>query len=134
MSLSAYSRNKLMELLSGKTAWSTPTAYISLHTGDPSTTGANEVANSYSYARKSTAGADWNSASGGIIDNANAITFTSPSGGNWGDVTHFGIWDSGTYGAGNFLVGGALGTTYTIQNGNTVSFAAGAFEIDASGA
>lgn len=44
-------------------------------------------------------------------------------------VTHMGIWDSGTPGAGNLVAWSDLTTSKTISNGDTASFATGAFTI-----
>lgn len=61
---------------------------LSLHTGDPGTTGANEVSGG-SYARKTVT---WGSASGGTRSNSAAVTFDVP-----GSTTVFyvGFWNSG---------------------------------------
>jgi hypothetical protein len=50
-----------------------------------------------SYARKSTAAADWNASSSGQSTNANAITFTTPTA-DWGDVVAVGLFDASTSG------------------------------------
>lgn len=111
---------------------------ISLHTADPTdvtaTAAANEVANAGAYARvsRNPLDANWTAASAtdGKTDNAAAITFPAPSGANWGVVTHFGIWDSATYGAGNLLFHGSLTTPKTINDGDAApSFAIGALAI-----
>lgn len=107
----------------GKTAWTMPTAYVGLFTAAPSDSGGGTEVTGGSYARKSTAGADWNAASGGSTSNANAITFVTATA-SWGTVTHFGIFDAAT--AGNLLRWAALTTSKAIGNGDTASFAAGA--------
>lgn len=74
--------------------------FYSLHTADPSTTGANEVTGgSPAYARKA---ATWNAASGGNLDNSNAPTFDVPA----GTYTHWGLWSAVT--TGTFYGGGPL--------------------------
>lgn len=117
-------------LLRTQTAWKPAAIAVSLHTADPTdvtaTAAANEVANSGSYARVAVTqlDANWNApTTTGAFTNVNAITFPSPTG-NWGVVTHFGVWDSATYGAGNLLFSGALTTSKTINNGDAApSFA-----------
>lgn len=119
-----------------QSAWKPSAIAVSLHTGDPTdvtaTAAANEVANSGSYARVAITQADaqWNiPTTTGAFSNVNAVTFPSPTG-NWGVVTHFAIWDSATYGAGNLLMSGALTTSKTINNGDAApSFAAGALVL-----
>lgn len=66
---------------------------VSLHTGDPGTTGANEVAGgSPAYARKTIA---FNAASGGSMDDSSTpLVFDIPAGTT---VTHAGYWDGATF-------------------------------------
>ena len=123
MSKSDYAEDKVNELLVGKTAFTLPTAYVALYTAAPSDSGGGTEVSGGSYARKSTAGADWAASSGGSISNANAITFVTASG-SWGTVTHFGVFDAST--SGNLLFWAALTTSKTIGSGDTASFAAGA--------
>lgn len=71
--------------------------YVSLHTGDPGSTGANEATGG-SYARQELS---FGSASGGTAV-ASEITFDVPA----GTYTHFGVWtaaSSGTFRGGNPL-------------------------------
>lgn len=103
--------------------------HISLHTGDPGGTGANEVSGG-SYARvqvnqNGTTQPYWNTASGSAMDNNGAITF--PEGGADASVTHVGIWDAST--AGNFLRGGALDSGFTYGSSTTPEFADQALEL-----
>lgn len=81
-------------------------AYISLHTADPSTTGASEATGgSPAYARKLTT---W---TGGASDGdvtGSEVTFDVPS----GTFTHFGIFTAST--AGTFVGGGALSSSATL--------------------
>jgi hypothetical protein len=91
--------------VSGVFAATTPTPsttayWMSLHTGDPGTTGASE------YAGVTRLQYPAGTASGGAISNTSALTFTT-SGAT--AVTHIGIWDAVT--AGNFVIGAALATT-----------------------
>lgn len=58
-----------------------------------------------SYARVSTAPADWNSPAAGAVDNAVAITFPSPTG-TWGSITKVKLFDAAA--AGNELAVGDL--------------------------
>jgi hypothetical protein len=114
----------VLDLLTGKSP--SATRYVGLYTAAPSDSGGGTEVSGGSYARKSTAAADWEAASGGATQNANAITFVTPTG-NWGTVTHFGIFDAAT--AGNLLYWGALASQKTIDSGDTASFAAGALDL-----
>lgn len=90
-------------------------AYLSLHTGDPSTTGANEASGG-SYARQALNTA-WGTASGGSISAAqqsfsvNAATYT-----------HFGFWTAST--AGTFLGGNALAAQQQLTSAGVVKVTA----------
>lgn len=99
-----------------------------------SQTGATitEVANSNGYARITCnpLDASWPVGSGtdGSVSNANAYTFTA-SGGSWGTITHFAIVDSATHGAGNVLFHGALTTSKTIADGDSLIFNTGGIVV-----
>jgi hypothetical protein len=122
MSKSDYAENKVNELLVGKTAFATPTAYVALYTAAPTDAGGGTEVSGGSYARKVTAGADWAASSGGSIANAAVITFVTATG-SWGTVTHFGVFDAAT--SGNLLFWAALTTSKTIGNGDIASFPIG---------
>lgn len=114
------------QALNGLDASGTPTnllAAVALHVGDPSTTGANENANTGSYARQA---CSWNAASGGSKTNSSSLTYSTAGS---VAVTHFGGWSSTTYGAGTYGIGGALGASVTAP---TITVAAGALSIGAS--
>lgn len=74
------------------------------------------------YARTSTAGADWNAAAGGSIDNANAIIFAAATGA-WGLCGWVVLFD--LIAGGNGLASGALTLAKNVNNGDTARFAAG---------
>src|SRR4030065_166963 len=80
--------------------------YVSLHSGDPGTTGASEAVGG-SYARQSCSG-KWGGASGGQKVNSGAITWAGMPAGTW---THFGVWDA--LSSGNFIWGGTITTPKT---------------------
>lgn len=131
-SFSDYLENKLLDHIVGKTSFTIPTVYIALCTADPTDAGTgasmNEVPNTNSYARKSTAGGDWDVAAAGAIANAVAIEFAQASG-SWGTITHFALVDSGTHGAGNMLAHGNLTASKVVTDGDTVIFAIGDLDI-----
>jgi hypothetical protein len=134
--MSDYLEGQLRAHLFRTATMSKPTVIaVALHTADPTDAGTGaEVANAGGYARVTRAPLDANwtaaSATDGNTDNAAAITFPAPVGANWGVVTHFAIWDSLTYGAGNLICYGALTTPKTINDGDAApSFAIGALDI-----
>jgi hypothetical protein len=83
----------------------TVAVFASLHTADPSTTGANEATGgSPAYARKAIT---WNTAASGALDNNANPVFDVPA----GTYTHFGLWSAAT--GGTFYGGGALSASET---------------------
>lgn len=96
--------------------------YVSLHTGDPGDTGANE-ATTGGYARKVQTFAAASTDGGGIttIDSDADITIGAFTGA--ATFTHMGIWDAVT--TGEFLAGGALSSSRTVANGDQLKFSSG---------
>lgn len=130
-SLTDYAENALLKHISTEAAY-TPaaTVYLALCTADPTdaATGAsmNEVANSGSYARTAiTFGA---ASSRRVTQNAD-VDFPTASG-SWGDVSHWAVVTSNTYGSGNVLAHGAFAVTKSIVSGNTPSVASGEVYIE----
>ncbi len=112
MGLSPNGRNKAVD---GVTAVA---LYMSLHSADPSTTGANELAGgSPAYARKAMT---WPGASGGSSTASNQPQFDIPAGAT---ISHFGVWSALT--TGTFYGGAALSSseTYGAQGIYTVTSA-----------
>jgi hypothetical protein len=123
-SLSNFGENALLNHLTRNSAYSpVATLYLALATADPTdtATGAsmNEVANSGAYARTAIT---FGAAASRRVTQSGTVTFTAATG-SWGTVTHWAIVDSATYGAGNVLAYGALGSSRSIVNGNTPSVA-----------
>ena len=85
--------------------------FISLHTGDPGETGANEVTGLTGYERKSHS--SFTTSTSGTLSNSGDITFnTITDSSNSKTVTHVGVFDS--LSGGNFICGGSVGTSKTI--------------------
>ena len=102
--------------------------FVMINVPDDDQTGSTIVEVGYtSYARKSTAGADWNAAAAGNIDNANELAFPAATGG-FAKATHFAICDAAT--VGNLLCYGVLTTPLTITSGVTPKFAPGDIDIN----
>ena len=115
-------------LLNTETA-TRPTAwYVGLHTGDPGESGtANEVANTYGYARTAiTFGAASQPSTGmTFVTNTGTVTFPTASGGAWGTITHISIKASPTYATTTSYFKGALTASKVVSDGDT-------FQIQAS--
>lgn len=74
---------------------------VSLHDGDPSTTGANEISGG-GYSRISVTDADWSAASGDSITLSAQLQFTGASG---QAVTHAGVYVGSTFAGSGELSG-----------------------------
>lgn len=97
--------------------------HMTLHVADPGTTGASENANAGSYARQANT---WNAAASSAKTNSGALTFSTLG---TIAVTHFGEWNSVTYGGGSYAIGGALSSSVTAAS---ITVAAGAVSLSAS--
>ena len=126
--ISNYLANALLNHIFGKATYTPPTnIYVELSTTAPTDAGTNVTPPSGGgYARKQTSPADWNTGSGRIIDNANAIEFAEASA-SWGTLSHFALFDAAS--GGNFLGWGALATSKAVDSGDTARFAAGDLDV-----
>ena len=126
MSFFNFLENEVLEHVVGKSAYTSPTAYIGLSSTTPAEDATNITEPSTgSYARVATAAGDWNTASGGSIDTQTATTFAQASG-DWlagADLTHLVVFDAVT--AGNALFFGSLAVSKPVLSGDTASFPAG---------
>ncbi len=111
--------DSLNDAIFNATAYSETTAYVSLHTSDPGTTGASEVTGG-SYIRKAAPAVA--SSSGTYTSNAD-IDFTGMPDTTGDDISYGGVWDAAT--TGNFLVAAALGAAKTTNSGDTFRIASG---------
>lgn len=106
------------------TAW-----YVALYTSAPNdastgSTGGTEVSgNGYSRQSVTFAAA---SSPGGTTTSTNAQSFTA-SGGDFGTVTHMAIIDASS--GGNMLWHGALTTSRTVNDGDTLTFSTGNIDL-----
>ena len=102
------------------TGWS----YVSLHTGDPSTTGANEVTGG-TYSRVAVT---WNSPSSGTVTQSNALSINLPASTT---ASYFGVWSAST--SGTYYIGGALSPSITTgTSAGVITIAAGSLSVSAS--
>lgn len=117
-----YLENEVLDHILGEGArdFTSPAAlYVGLFTAvtDGEAGSVTEVSGN-SYART---GVNFNAASGGSADNNGAVTFPTASGGNWGVITHAGIYDASS--GGNLLFYGALSVSKTVTDGDTFQIA-----------
>lgn len=142
--LTDFAENKIIDAtLRGQAIGAPATWYVALYTVCPTDSAAGTEVTGTGYARVAvTAGlTQWagtqaaastiaSSGTGGTTSNNAAITFLTPGAGGWATSVCWGITDAST--AGNLWIYSALTTGKTINEGDAVSFAAGAatFQID----
>ena len=126
MAKSNYLENKVIDHFLGTSSTSAPSnVYMGLFTSNPTDAGSGTelTIGSNGYTRQVIT---FNAASSGSATNSSAETFTA-SGGNWGTITHFGIFDASS--SGNLLAHGALAASKTISDGDTLQINASALTI-----
>jgi hypothetical protein len=127
MALKASLRNSIIDAIVNQTNFTAYTAvWITLHTGDPGDTGANEASGS-GYARVDATN-KFPAASSGSSANDVAISFAAFSGAF--AFTHSGMRDASS--AGTWIGGGALTTPKSVASGDSASFAVGAYVLSLS--
>lgn len=126
--MSDYLENAFLDHFLGTSSTSSPTTiYVALHTADPTDAGTGTEVSGSGYARQSIA---FDAASSGTASNSSAIEFPAASGGDFGTITHIGIWDAST--GGNLLFHSALTTSKTIADGDIFKIAASGVDITAA--
>lgn len=127
--LSDYLENALLNHILRNTAYSSPTTvYLALFTSDPGEapgSPSGEVVG-FGYQRQACA---FDAASGGATANTATKQFTA-SGGDWGAITHWALYDAQV--DGNMLIHGSWNTSRTINDGDTFQVAAGDLDITAA--
>lgn len=121
--ISDYLEQKLLDHVFGGAAYTQPTnTYAALFTAAPSDAGGGTECSGTGYARQAIS---WNAAAspGGTKDNSAQIDFGTDTLGDWGTLTHVGIFDAAV--AGNLLMHGALTVSKTPQAGDPVNFPVG---------
>lgn len=121
---SNYLELKLLDHALGTAAFTAPTdVYVGLFTDDPTDAGTGTEISGNGYSRKV---ATFAAASGGSASTNATITFDAATG-NWGTITHIGIYDAAT--TGNLLFHGAVTTSKTIESGDTFQISSGNLTI-----
>lgn len=119
--ISDYAEKAMLDwVLLGATPTRPSAIYLALFTAAPSDSGGGTEVTGFGYARQAVT---FNAASspGGTADNSTAPSFTA-SGGNFGTVTHLGLFDAVS--GGNLLWHGALTSSRIINDGDTLTFPA----------
>jgi|TARA_B100000424_G_C22611728_1_gene340810 hypothetical protein len=124
MAKSNYLENKVIDHFLGTSSTSAPSnVYMGLFTSNPTDANSGTEVSGNGYSRQVIT---FNAASSGSATNSSAETFTA-SGGNFGTITHFGIFDAST--SGNLLYHGALTDDKVIEDGDSLVVASGAITI-----
>ena len=124
--LSDHAENLMLNFLMTSGTATRPTAwYVALYTVAPSDAGGGTEVSGNGYSRQTVA---WDTATGtgGTTDNTGAVSFTA-TGGNFGEIVAIGIHDASS--GGNLLWHGALSANKTVNDGDTLEFAAGAIDL-----
>lgn len=107
-------RQQLADLY--KTFGGSGTAWVSLHTADPTTTGGSEASGgSPAYARKQIT---WTSGTGGVLTAAN-VTFDAGEVGQNRTYTHLGLWTAVT--GGTYIDKSPLAPNITLNGQGTIT-------------
>lgn len=124
--LSDHAEKLLLDWLMTSGTATRPTAwYVALYTAAPSDSGGGTELTGNGYSRQSVA-FDAATSPGGTTSNSGDVTFTA-SGGDWGTVTHIGIHDASS--GGQLLWHGAMTTSKTIADGDTLQFSTGNIDL-----
>lgn len=122
--MSNYLENELLDHTLGTGSFTMPaTVYLAIYTSNPTDANSGTEVTGAGYARQAIT---FGAASGGAATNSSQETFTA-SGGNFGTVTHIGLLDAST--AGNLLVYGALTSSRTINDGESLIFEVGSITV-----
>lgn len=120
-----YLANKVLDHTLATTAYTMPTTvYAALFTAAPSVAGGGTEATGNAYARVA---ASFGAAANEDASNDVAVTFPTPAGGDWGTITHWGLFDALT--GGNMLYQNPLTTSKVTGAGDPVQFPIGALTI-----
>lgn len=125
--MSDYLELKFLDHFTGTASTSAPSAvYLGLATASIQDDASGTELSGNNYTRKAVTFAS--AASGSISSNA-AVEFNAASG-DWGTISHWGIWDAAT--SGNLLYHGAFTTGKAIASGDILKVASGSLTITAA--
>ena len=124
--LSDHAEKLLLDWMMTSGTATRPTAwFVALYTAAPSDAGGGTEVSGAGYVRQAVA---FNAAAtpGGTTSNTADVSFTA-TGGDYGTVTHLGIFDASS--AGNLLWHGILTAPKTVEDGDTITFSAGNIDL-----
>lgn len=125
--MSDYLENEFLDHILRVGSFTMPAgSYLALYLSNPADDNSGSEISGNGYARQSTT---WAVASAGSSSNSSQETFTA-SGGNWGTVTHWAVFDAVS--AGNMLFYASLDVARIINNGDSLVFEIGDLTVTAS--
>ena len=124
--LSDHAEKLLLDWMMTTGSATRPTAwYVGLFTAGPSDSGGGTEVSGSGYAREAVTFAAA-STPGGTTSNTGDVSFTA-AGGNWGTITHIGIFDASS--SGNLLWHGAMTASKIVNDGDTLQFSTGNIDL-----
>jgi len=124
--LSNYAEKLLLDWMMTAGSATRPTSwYVALFTDSPTDAGTGTEVSGSGYTRQS-ATFDLATSGTGTTANNNNVVFTA-AGGNWGTVSHIGIYDAST--SGNLLWHGAMTVSKIVNDGDSLEFSAGNIDL-----
>ena len=124
--LSDHAEKLLLDWMMTTGSATRPTAwYVGLFTAAPSDSGGGTEVSGSGYAREAATFAAASSP-GGTTSNTGDVSFTA-SGGNWGTITHIGIFDASS--SGNLLWHGSMTASKIVNDGDTLQFSTGNIDL-----
>lgn len=123
MSMTNYLENAILEATLKNVGYTSPaTVYLSLHSTANTDAAAGTELSGNGYSRQAIT---FSNASGGVIQNTAAVTFTT-TGADWTRAVSVGIYDASS--GGNMLYWSAI-VPKTVKSGKPVTFAIGDIKI-----
>ena len=127
---SDYVENQILNCYLNQTNITAPTnIYVGLHTADPTDAGSGAEVSGNNYSRiEITDKFGTASGTGGSVSSNADITGFTATGGDWGTITHIGIYDAST--SGNLLFHTALDSSATVNDGDSFQISAGNLTVN----
>lgn len=123
-SMSDYLENAALDHVLGTSTFTAPSnLYLALFTANPAEDGTGTEVSGAGYARQEVT---FGAASSGLASSTNTPTFTA-DGGDFGTITHVGIFDASTNG--NMLFYAPIATARTITDKESIVFQTGDISI-----
>ena len=124
--MSDYLENKVLDHILATTSYTAPaTVYVWLPTGSFADDNSGPELSGSGYGRVA---ASFGAAASGTASNDAAVEFSAATG-DWGTVSHFGIFDAST--AGNLLIHGSFTASKVIATGDILRIQTGDLDVSA---